>query len=62
METKKRYWSDREVSKVTGLAIQTLRNQRSNGKGMPYSKVGRRVLYDSDDVIRFIESRKRCHQ
>jgi hypothetical protein len=59
MEAKKKYWNDRQVSAVTGLAVQTLRNQRSKGKGIPYSKVGRRVLYDSAEVIGFIESRKR---
>lgn len=52
------YVSEKTVSKITGFALQTLRNDRSNGKRIPYIKSGRSVRYSLDDVIQFMESRK----
>jgi phage terminase Nu1 subunit (DNA packaging protein) len=57
METP-RWVDEREVSKITGIAIQTLRNWRFQGTGPAYSKVGRAVRYRLDDVIRFMEERR----
>ena len=52
-------WVDeREVSKIMGVAIQTLRNWRFKQIGPVYSKVGRAVRYRVDDVIRFMEERR----
>ena len=53
MESKQ-YLSESEVSSLTGLATPTLRNYRHLCKGIPYIKVGRRVLYDLDDVENFM--------
>lgn len=53
-----RYLNDRELAKLTGLAVQTLRNWRCKGRGPAYVKVGRRVIYPVDDVLRFMEARK----
>ena len=53
-----RYLSEREVSQSTGRALQTLRNDRFNGRGIPYVKFYRSVRYSLADVIQFMESRK----
>ena len=53
-----KYISEVEVSKITGRALSTLRNERSRGKGIPYIKVGRSVRYNFNDVIDFMESCK----
>ena len=55
MEPQIRYIDEKEVSKITGRALSTLRNERFMGKGIPYVKVGRSVRYRIDDVIAFME-------
>jgi predicted DNA-binding transcriptional regulator AlpA len=53
-----RYIDEREVSRMTGRALPTLRNDRHKGRGIPYAKIGRSVRYSVDDVISFMEKRK----
>jgi len=52
------YLTDTEVSKITGRSVNTLRNERSQGRGMPYVKLSRSVRYRIDDVIEFMEAHK----
>ena len=58
MENLPKYIDEKVVSKITGRALPTLRNDRHNRRGLPYSKFGRSVRYDLSDVIEFMESRK----
>ncbi len=55
---KPRYLTDVEVSRITGRGLQTLRNDRHKGQGIPYSKFGRQVRYSLQDVIAAMETRK----
>lgn len=57
-ESLPRYLNERVVSQITGRALQTIRNDRFNSRGIPYVKFGRSVRYSLDDVIQFMESRK----
>ena len=57
-EVKNIYVPERDVSKITGVAIQTLRNDRHLGRGIPYVKVGRSVRYFLPDVYGHMESLK----
>lgn len=52
------YITEREVSRMTSRALSTLRNDRFNGRGIPYCKVGRSVRYSRDDVVAYMESTK----
>lgn len=54
----KEYLTEREVVKLTGRALSTLRNDRAAGCGFPYIKWGRFVRYRRKDVIAFMEARK----
>lgn len=58
MDCGQGYINEKEVSHFTGRALSTLRNERFNGKGIPYIKVGRSVRYSYEDVIAFMENRK----
>ena len=58
MDFQPRYLNETEVSKITGRALSTLRNERFRGEGIPYIKVGRSVRYSLEDLVRFMESRK----
>ena len=57
MNTPK-YIDEKEVSEITGRALPTLRNDRHNGRGIPYSKIGKSVRYCIADVVEFMECRK----
>ena len=49
---------DTQASKILGIAVQTLRNWRQEGKGPAYLKIGRSVKYSIDDLKRFLEAHK----
>jgi hypothetical protein len=59
---QKRYLSEKETAEYTGLAVQTLRNDRFNRRGLPYSKKGRRVLYDLKDLDSYMQKHKISHE
>ncbi len=51
-----RYLSDKEVSKITGIGVGTLRNDRSQRKGIPYVKPTPRMFrYKLSDVLAYME-------
>lgn len=54
METE-RYLTPLEVEKFSGRKLQTLANERHQGRGIPYYKVGSSVRYKLADVISFME-------
>ena len=55
---EKRFITEVEVSSITSLSVQTLRNNRFLGKGIPYVKAGRSVRYLYQDVIAYMEDRR----
>ena len=42
---EKRFINENHVAGITGLSVQTLRNWRFLGRGIPYVKIGRYVRY-----------------
>lgn len=50
---------DREAARILGLGRGLLRKQRSNRdpNGVPYVRVGRRVLYRMADLERYLAAR-----
>ena len=58
MDHKTRYIDEREVSRITGRALPTLRNDRFNRRGFPYIKLGRSVRYKLNDIISFMEEHR----
>ena len=55
---KPKYLTDRQVSEMTGIGLQTLRNHRMQGKGLCYRKLEKSVRYLESEVIEFMESRR----
>jgi predicted DNA-binding transcriptional regulator AlpA len=53
-----RVLKETEVSKRTGLALPTLRNWRSLGRGPAYLKMGKAVRYQEEDVEAYIRSKR----
>jgi len=58
MQLEQQYIDEREVSRLIKRALSSLRNDRFQGKGLPYRKFGRSVRYNREEVINFMESRK----
>jgi predicted DNA-binding transcriptional regulator AlpA len=58
MDHETKYINERDVNRITGRALPTLRNDRFNRRGIPYIKLGRSVRYRLADVLEFMESRK----
>ena len=52
---EKMYLTPLEVEKFSGRKLQTLANERHQGRGLPYYKVGSSVRYKLADVISFME-------
>lgn len=46
---------ERDAAQALNVAVQTLRNWRFTGTGVPYQKIGRRVSYRVDDIREFLE-------
>jgi hypothetical protein len=56
---EKKYLNEKEVSRITGFKLPTLRNHRHMGIGIPYIKASvRAVRYDFDDVVQYMTARK----
>jgi len=55
---ERRYVGEQTVSKITAWSVQTLRNHRHLGKGIPYIKCGRSVRYALADVHGYMQSKR----
>jgi hypothetical protein len=53
-----KYLDEKVVAEMTGVGLGTLRNNRSRGIGIPYTKAGKSVRYSLNDVIAYMEERK----
>jgi len=53
-----RWRDERWVSQTTGIALPTLRNARSVGKGIPFYRFGRSCKYRESDVLAWCEARR----
>ena len=61
MEAMKRklYLTEEEAAKLFSLAPATLRTDRSRGIGPKYIKNGRKVLYSQQELINYLERRRK---
>ena len=46
-----------EGAKMLGLSVQTLRNMRCRRNGPSYFKLGGKVMFAPEDLVRFVDSR-----
>lgn len=53
-----KYLTEKQVKEITGIALSTLRNHRFLRKGIPYSRYGRKIIYDQKDVVAYLENHK----
>ena len=55
MEKSVQLIDERELSRITGLSLSTLRNHRHLGLGVPYLKLGKAVRYSLEDLMEYLE-------
>jgi hypothetical protein len=52
-----KYVSEKVVAEITGRAVQSLRNDRHLGRGLPYYRCGRRsIRYRLEEVLEYMEA------
>lgn len=51
-------FTEKEVSDLLRIGLQTLRNQRSKGIGLPYVKFGKSVRYCKADLEKFLNEHR----
>ena len=49
---------EKKLAEITSRSLQTLRNERCRGRGVPYYKIGRSVRYNIEDVEEYLSHRK----
>jgi hypothetical protein len=49
------FLTDIQLAQIIGKSEQTLRNDRNNGRGFPFYKVGRSVRYRLDECLTLVE-------
>ena len=57
--TLPRYLDTGQAAEYLGISPSTLNRMRVTGEGPRYSKAGRRVIYDIEDLDAWVEKRKR---
>ena len=53
-----KFINEAEVSRITGRAVPTLRNDRHKGQGLPFYKIGKSVRYRLDEILKIMNSHK----
>ncbi len=48
--------TETQVSELLAIPLQTLRNHRSQRRGLPFIRLGRHVRYRRSDVLAYIEA------
>jgi hypothetical protein len=46
---------EKQLAKIIKRSVQTLRNERCQGRGLPYIRIGRSIRYDIADVERYLK-------
>ena len=50
------FGSERVVSRITSRSVKTLQKDRQRGRGFPYYRFGRQILYDRNEVRAIIRA------
>ncbi len=48
--------TEREVERLTKVSAAALKQARHRGTGLPYTRIGRRIRYRSDDVLAYLSA------
>ena len=51
--------TEEQLAQKLNISKRTIQSDRQRGGGIPFIKIGRSVRYDENDVMRYLENRKR---
>jgi hypothetical protein len=54
------YLRTEEMARAMGLEAKTLANWRGNGRGPPYYRAGRNVLYDREETLQWLKATRQA--
>ena len=49
---------EKQLAKIINRSVRTLRNDRCQGRGLPYVKIGGSIRYSLADVERYLKRRR----
>jgi hypothetical protein len=58
IEITPKYLTEQETAIYTSIAVQTLRNNRYERKGLPFFKLGKSVRYAVEDIERYMKKNR----
>jgi hypothetical protein len=50
--------NEKEVAEILGISLSKLRADRQHRRGIPFVKIGKRVLYQLEDIQETLEKNK----
>ena len=56
--SNRRFLNEKQTASYLGLSVKTLQRYRLTESCLPYIKLGKRVLYDMNDLNEYMESNK----
>jgi hypothetical protein len=59
LNKNKLFYTEKELEAMGLCDAATLRNHRCQGIGLPYVKVGKKVVYRKDHLIKFLKANTR---
>ena len=51
-----KHLNEHEVAERIGISVKTLQRMRHEMRGIPFKKIGRRVIYSEIEVARYLDS------
>ena len=58
-KVEKRFYTEQELAQIIPKSAKSLANDRWRRKGLPYTTIGTKILYDYDDVVKYLEVTKK---
>lgn len=50
--------TESKLAEILGVSNRTLQNQRINGTGLPFKKIGKVIRYDFDLIMKYLEEQQ----
>ena len=52
------YLNEKQVCRMMGVSLSSLRKHRGAGTGLPYSKLGSSVRYSKREIVEYMDKRR----
>jgi len=59
---ERRYFTEKDISRFVGKSVFGLRMDRHKRQGLPYHKLGKRVFYDREEIVQYMDDHRIEHE